>query len=109
MALSLSDLSDLKSRCHKALSTGFGVGHADSYAADLSAELGQKLSGRVTTELLLDIIGQVEATRAGKPVKKAAPPPVEVAPEPPKSKLAEDEDEEKTPATAAKPKSKKKR
>jgi hypothetical protein len=98
------------------MATGYGVGKADSYAADLSAELGWKLSGQATTAMLVDLISQVEAARAGKPVKAPVEPPkvtLEVEGDE-EEEDEEEEDDEKTPAkksspTASKPKSKKKK
>jgi hypothetical protein len=115
MALSPDDLSALKSRCHKAVATGFNLGHANVYAAELSAELGQKFSGNATASTLLDIIAQVEAARAGRPIApvaapkvapKAAPPPEE-----PVKVVAPPEEPVKAapPEEPAKPKAKKKR
>ena len=113
MTLSINDLSALKARCHQALSSGFGVGHADTYAAELSAELGQKFSGKATTAMLVDLISVVEAARAGKPVQAPEIPEVPEVPEVPEGEdvdAGEDEDEEasakKSPSDLKKPKKK---
>jgi len=110
MTLSINDLSALKARCHQALSSGFGVGHADTYAAELSAELGQKFSGKATTAMLVDLISVVEAARAGKPVQAPEVPEVPEVPEGEDVDAGEDEDEEasakKSPSDLKKPKKK---
>lgn len=94
MALPASELNDLKARCRKAQATGFGVGKADAYLADLAAELGLKSAGPATTENLLDLIQRVEDARAGKPApKKAAPAPAKPPPAPVKPPEDEDEDD----------------
>jgi hypothetical protein len=82
MALPDTELTALKARCQQALATGFGVGKADAYLAELAAELGQPWQ-KATTEVLLDLIDQVTQARAGKPAKVVAP-----------SEPEDDEDEE---------------
>lgn len=119
MALSASELHDLKARCRKAQATGFGVGKADSHLASLAAELGVKNPGPATPERLLALIAQVEDVRAGKPVKAApvaapvAPPPAPKAPPPEEEdednedEEDEDEEDEKKSSPAASPRPKK--
>ena len=91
MALPDIELKALKARCQQALATGFGLGKADAYQAELAAELGQKPSGKATTAAVLDLLEQVEAARAGKPLNAtpAKSPPLAKSPPP-----VEEEDEE---------------
>jgi hypothetical protein len=112
MALSSTDLNELKARCQKAIGRGHEVGKGDMYLAELAAELRRKLpSGtKATPTVLLDLLAQVESARAGKPVKAPSPPPVvedEDEDDEGEDETDEDEDETKSNPVASKKPAKK--